>query len=80
VYPRSRFTPIWIKPKRGFTGNHIVVVRDDTAFDQGRDNTGNGPLPQGHIRGSAAKSRRLFFFVACPGTTSIGWRLGCQKT
>jgi hypothetical protein len=33
VYPRSRFTPIWIKPKRGFTGNHIVVVLDDTAFD-----------------------------------------------
>jgi hypothetical protein len=24
---------MWIKPARGFTGNHIVAVRDDIAFD-----------------------------------------------
>src|SRR5262245_39834753 len=33
AYPRSGFAPVWIKPTHGFTGNHIVVVRDDLAFD-----------------------------------------------
>jgi len=33
TYPASGFVPLWIKPARGFTGNHIVVVRDDVAFD-----------------------------------------------
>ena len=33
AYPTSGFAPLWIKPAQGFTGNHIVVVRDDTAFD-----------------------------------------------
>ena len=33
AYPRSRFAPLWIKPSKGFTGNHIVAVRDDMAFD-----------------------------------------------
>jgi hypothetical protein len=33
AYPRSGFAPLWIKPSEGFTGNHIVVVRDDMAFD-----------------------------------------------
>jgi hypothetical protein len=32
-YPDSGFTPIWIRPAKGFTGNHIVAVRDDTSFD-----------------------------------------------
>ncbi len=32
-YPGSRFGPLWIKPARGFTGNHILVARNDTAFD-----------------------------------------------
>ena len=31
--PNKGFAPIWIKPAHGFTGNHIVVVRDDLAFD-----------------------------------------------
>jgi hypothetical protein len=33
AYPSSGFIPIWIKPARGYTGNHIVVVRDGIAFD-----------------------------------------------
>jgi hypothetical protein len=33
TYPEAGFVAIWIKPARGFTGNHIVVVRDDAAFD-----------------------------------------------
>ena len=33
AYPRSGFAPLWIKPSKGFTGNHIVVVRADMAFD-----------------------------------------------
>jgi hypothetical protein len=33
AYPTSGFAPRWIKPAKGFTGNHIVVVRDDVAFD-----------------------------------------------
>lgn len=32
-YPSSGFTPIWIKPLNGHTGNHIVVVRDEIVFD-----------------------------------------------
>jgi hypothetical protein len=27
------FKAIWIKPHQGYTGNHIVAVRGDTAFD-----------------------------------------------
>src|SRR5262245_29248500 len=33
AYPGAGFAPLWIKPADGFTGNHIVVVRDDLAFD-----------------------------------------------
>ncbi len=32
-YPDAGFAPIWIRPAKGFTGNHIVVARDDLAFD-----------------------------------------------
>jgi hypothetical protein len=31
--PTSGFAPIWIRPTRGFIGNHIVAVRDNLAFD-----------------------------------------------
>lgn len=33
TYPDAGFAPVWIKPASGFTGNHIVVVRNDAAFD-----------------------------------------------
>jgi hypothetical protein len=33
AYPQSGFTPIWIRPINGHTGNHILVVRDQLAFD-----------------------------------------------
>jgi len=33
AYPTANFRAVWIKPKPGFTGNHIVAVRGDTAFD-----------------------------------------------
>ena len=33
-YPDAGFSPFWIKPAGGFTGNHIFVARPDgTAFD-----------------------------------------------
>jgi hypothetical protein len=32
-YPDAGFSPIWIKPAPSYTGNHIVAVRDDIAFD-----------------------------------------------
>jgi hypothetical protein len=33
TYPDAGFAPLWIKPAKGFTGNHIVVMRNDVAFD-----------------------------------------------
>jgi hypothetical protein len=33
AYPDSGFTPVWIRPAEGYTGNHILVVRDRLAFD-----------------------------------------------
>lgn len=33
AYPDSGFAACWIKPAAGFTGNHILVVRGDLAFD-----------------------------------------------
>lgn len=33
AYPNSGFVAHWINPAAGFTGNHIVVVRKDLAFD-----------------------------------------------
>jgi hypothetical protein len=33
THPTAGFTPIWIRPALGYTGNHIVVIRDDLAFD-----------------------------------------------
>jgi hypothetical protein len=33
AYPDSGFTPVWIRPAKGYTGNHIIVVRDQLAFD-----------------------------------------------
>jgi hypothetical protein len=32
-YPHSGFKPIWIKPGKGYTGNHIFVSNGATAFD-----------------------------------------------
>jgi hypothetical protein len=33
AYPAAGFRPIWIRPAEGHTGNHIVVLRDQLAFD-----------------------------------------------
>ena len=32
-YPDAGFSPLWIKPARGYTGNHILVVRGEVCFD-----------------------------------------------
>jgi hypothetical protein len=32
-YPHHGFRPIWIKPRAGYSGNHIVVAKDAVAFD-----------------------------------------------
>ena len=33
VYPSAGFRPIWIRPAVSYTGNHIVVIRGQVAFD-----------------------------------------------
>jgi hypothetical protein len=33
AYPTAGFVPVWIRPADGCTGNHIVVVRKELAFD-----------------------------------------------
>lgn len=33
AYPDAGFSPVWIRPTEGYTGNHIVTVRDQLAFD-----------------------------------------------
>jgi len=33
AYPDSGFKSVWIRPTEGYTGNHIVVVNDQLAFD-----------------------------------------------
>lgn len=33
AYPDAGYGAVWIKPTTGFTGNHIVAVRDGRAFD-----------------------------------------------
>ncbi len=32
-HPDAGFRPIWIKPAKGYTGNHIVAARGGEAFD-----------------------------------------------
>lgn len=32
-YPQAGYAATWIRPKPGFTGNHIFVSRDDRIFD-----------------------------------------------
>lgn len=32
-YPHAGFRPVWIKPREGFTGNHIVALAGGTSFD-----------------------------------------------
>jgi hypothetical protein len=32
-YPDAGFRPIWIKPARGYSGNHILAVSGSTSFD-----------------------------------------------
>ncbi len=32
-YPDYGYRPVWIKPAMGHAGNHIVVARNDEAFD-----------------------------------------------
>ena len=33
AYPDRGFRSIWIRPAEGYTGNHVVVVGDQLAFD-----------------------------------------------
>ena len=33
AYPGRGFEAVWMRPAKGYTGSHIVVVRDDLAFD-----------------------------------------------
>lgn len=32
-YPGSGFTPVWIRPASGHTGNHIILLAGDRVFD-----------------------------------------------
>ncbi|WP_430397713.1 hypothetical protein [Ferrovibrio sp.] len=33
THPAAGFRPLWMKPAKGFIGNHIIVARGDLAFD-----------------------------------------------
>lgn len=50
-YPDAGFAPIWIRPANGFAGSHIVVVRDDVAFDY--HGYSRWPVLLNHIRRKA---------------------------
>jgi hypothetical protein len=32
-YPRASFKPLWMKPRAGYIGNHIIVTDGEAAFD-----------------------------------------------
>jgi hypothetical protein len=51
AYPAAEFRPIWIRPGRGYTGNHIVAVRDQLAFDY--HGYSHWPTLLGHVKRKA---------------------------
>jgi hypothetical protein len=32
-FPSAGFRPVWVRPRAGFTGNHVFVTNGDLAFD-----------------------------------------------
>jgi hypothetical protein len=44
-FASAGFGPIWIRPRDGFTGNHVFVTNGDLAFDY----HGYGPGPASSI-------------------------------
>jgi len=32
-FPSPGFAPVWVRPREGFTGNHVFVTNGDLAFD-----------------------------------------------
>jgi hypothetical protein len=55
AYPDSGFASIWIRPAKGFTGNHIVVVRGELAFDY--HGYSNWPMLFAHMKRKANRWR-----------------------
>jgi hypothetical protein len=52
-YPDAGFNPIWIKPAKGYCGNHIVAARDDLAIDY--HGYSHWPALQAHMRTKAGR-------------------------
>ena len=50
-YPNEGFKPLLIKPASGYSGNHIVVTREDLAFDY--HGYSDWPALQAHMRTKA---------------------------
>src|SRR5215470_7959431 len=66
AYPDSEFTPVWICPAKGYTGNHILVVHDQLAFDYlelktNRNSTARLIVMRRGASGEGAFRARLWF-------------------
>jgi len=54
-FPDAGFRAVWVRPVEGFTGNHIVAVRDDVAFDY--HGWSRWPALLAHMRAKAGRWR-----------------------
>ena len=54
-FPSAGFHPVWLRPRGGFTGNHVFVTNGDLAFDY------HGYVPCGRLVAHyTMRARRLF--------------------
>ena len=54
-FSASGFSPIWVRPREGFTGHHVFVANGDLTFDY------HGYLPRGRLVAHyTRRARRLF--------------------
>ena len=54
-FPSSGFAPVWVRPREGFTGNHVFVTDGDLAFDY------HGYVPHDRLVAHFTKRARRVF-------------------
>lgn len=54
-FPLAAFGPIWVRPRNGFTGNHVFVTDGYLAFDY------HGYVPSGQLLDHFTKRARRIF-------------------
>ena len=68
-FPSAGLGPVWLRPRGGFTGNHVFVTNGDLAFDY------HGYVPHDHLVDHYARRARRFFpgweFDLVPVTVSL---------